>query len=742
MDFAQTNGLSMIGNDDFVTEEQLNGYVTLDTAQTITGDKTLSGTTTITGGITANAVNITPAELGFIGGLTSDAQTQLNGKVSKTGTETIDGDKTFTGTTVVAKTNATTNIQFANIPNYSFIDLCSGGNQDYDVRLSSLNGSATVGLGTFTIEAGSNNLVAYGSGSAGFNKIETTGGSGSYNQLLSHQNYLDATSDNIFRVGGTPRITTSGSLTTLSNTAHTINGVTTFDVNPLSATVPTTANELVNKTYADGKVSKTVADTISAIKTFSVLPESSVVPTTNTQLANKKYVDDTIVAGAFVTLGAPSQTITSDKLFTGRFQVDNALQNEFLVSRNGLGFRVVAGGSAGAPTGINLTTTFGKVTLNSSSGGIELKSTGGGNLIENTTGTNIMTTAATSSASNKIENTGTGGNFITTQSGSNQLFSNTGKNILNANTSSNEIQVNGTPRITTTSSTNTLSNGTNFINSTTGDTTINAPSGFVTDIRLNNISRLRVGDSPILNAASGGTTSLRVNSDDIMVISSTGVVMYKVTNFISYASARINIEIGADTVGTQSFIDFHSNTTNNTDYDARLISASTGSGSNGQSQLTADCVRFVTPQYSVGSSGSNNPLLSFQIHAVKQGTATAASVLFGPCYDFTGNVNETAWYCVPCNVRFMRATLMFDKDTSSTGTMNLDFYRKTSNAGSPGLVHSMGVAYTTNGSTSYSQQFDINTGSALTYNIGELIAVDYSGSPGNEWGIVFHGFQY
>jgi hypothetical protein len=99
MDFAQTNGLSMIGNDDFVTEEQLNGFVTLDTSQNITGNKTLSGTTTITGDITANAVNITPAELGFIGGLTSDAQTQLNGKVGITNDETISGNKTFSGTT-------------------------------------------------------------------------------------------------------------------------------------------------------------------------------------------------------------------------------------------------------------------------------------------------------------------------------------------------------------------------------------------------------------------------------------------------------------------------------------------------------------------------------------------------------------------------------------------------------------------------------------------------------------------
>jgi hypothetical protein len=176
---------------------------------------------------------------------------------------------------------------------------------------------------------------------------------------------------------------------------------------------------------------------------------------------------------------------------------------------------------------------------------------------------------------------------------------------------------------------------------------------------------------------------------------------------------------------------------NGPDFDVRISSSGGSVSVAGQGNLSMECAVMSVPKINIGSVS----LLSFQIHGTKNGTSTAAGVLIGPNYDFT-STNQTLFYCVPCNVQFMRATLMFDTDTSSSGTMNLNFYRKASNTASPGLVHSMGVSYVTNSSVSYSQQFDINTGSALTYNQGEIFSVDYSNSPGNEWGIVFHGFQY
>jgi hypothetical protein len=141
-------------------------------------------------------------------------------KITTTSAETIIRGKTF-----VAYTNANTNIQFENIPNYSYIDLCSGGSSDVDVRLSSTGGSGGLFGGGFSAEAQRNYLVAYGSGSNGWNKLETIGND-SYNQLVSHRNYLDASGDNIFRVAGNTKIQTTSSLNTISNTNNTITAIT------------------------------------------------------------------------------------------------------------------------------------------------------------------------------------------------------------------------------------------------------------------------------------------------------------------------------------------------------------------------------------------------------------------------------------------------------------------------------------------------------------------------------------
>lgn len=449
---------SQLANKKYVDDTIVAGaFVSLAGTQTITGNKTFSGTTTFTGDITANAVNITPTELGYIGGLTSDAQTQITARaldsnvVHKSGTETVNGDKTFTGTTVVAYTNANTNIQFANIPNYTFIDMCSGGNSDYDVRLSSAYaGTSTAARGNFSIEAGRNYLAAYGSGSNGWNKLETTGGSGSYNQLVSHQNYIDAAADNILRIGGTNRLSMNANTTTLTNQYNTLNATIT---NLLSAT----------------------------------------------------------------TTGSQNYLFTS--------------------------------------------------------------------------GTN---------SNNLLEASGTGSyNYL------------------------------------------------------------NAPSNTI-------------------NASSGGTNYIRVSGIDKLVI---------------------------------------------------------------RSDATTAADQMIAPIYKIGTYASSVPLLSFQIHGVKNGANALDYILFGPCYNFT-STDKMYNYQLPCNIEFTRATLMFDTDTTTSGTLDLNFYRTSTNTGTPALVHSQGQAYSTSTARSYSFSFPINTGSPLTYNAGEFISVIYANSPGNEWGIVFHGFQY
>jgi hypothetical protein len=179
----------------------LSGATTISGATTLSGATTaISGTTTITGNIVANALTITPTELGYLDGASSNLQTQITARaldsavVHKTGDETIDGAKIFTGTTAVAQRNSTNNIQFANANiglGYSFIDLCSGGNADYDVRLASGDGTATQGRGNFVIEAG------------------------------TIRNY--SITSNTLEVNGSEKIKTTVNTTTLSNTTTDIN---------------------------------------------------------------------------------------------------------------------------------------------------------------------------------------------------------------------------------------------------------------------------------------------------------------------------------------------------------------------------------------------------------------------------------------------------------------------------------------------------------------------------------------
>ena len=83
------------------------------------------------------------------------------------------------------------------------------------------------------------------------------------------------------------------------NIAQDWTAIQTFNVLPESAIVPTTANQLVNKTYADSLVPSPINAVLidgsqlllTGIKTFTNLPECSAVPTTNAQLVNKLYVD-------------------------------------------------------------------------------------------------------------------------------------------------------------------------------------------------------------------------------------------------------------------------------------------------------------------------------------------------------------------------------------------------------------------------------------------------------------------
>jgi hypothetical protein len=103
-------------------------------------------------------------------------------------------------------------------------------------------------------------------------------------------------------------------------------GIKTFTNLPECSAVPTTANQLVNKTYADGATSGFVTLATSqtlttGVKTFTNLPECSTAATTANQLTNKTYVDG--LAAGYVTL-ATAQTISGNKTFSGLLRQDSA----------------------------------------------------------------------------------------------------------------------------------------------------------------------------------------------------------------------------------------------------------------------------------------------------------------------------------------------------------------------------------------------------------------------------------
>jgi hypothetical protein len=136
---------------------------------------------------------------------------------------------------------------------------------------------------------------------------------------------------------------TNGNFVT-TNTTQTITAQKTFDLLPLCSVVPTTANQLTNKTYVDSAITTgnfvtiDTTQTITAQKTFDLLPLCSVAPSTANQLTNKTYVDSSI--SNFVTTNT-LQTISGQKIFNN---VLNTYAGTFTGSGTGL-------------TGVVLTTT-------------------------------------------------------------------------------------------------------------------------------------------------------------------------------------------------------------------------------------------------------------------------------------------------------------------------------------------------------------------------------------------------
>lgn len=90
---------------------------TLSGTQTITGAKTFSATTTFTGNISANSLTISPTELGYLDGVTSAIQTQLDAKANTSALSSyaLLASPNFTGTVVLPSTTSIGNVSSTEI---------------------------------------------------------------------------------------------------------------------------------------------------------------------------------------------------------------------------------------------------------------------------------------------------------------------------------------------------------------------------------------------------------------------------------------------------------------------------------------------------------------------------------------------------------------------------------------------------------------------------------------------------
>ncbi len=135
---------------------------TLPGNHTLSGNLTLSGAlSTISGNLQANGATITPQQLGYIGSLTSNVQTQLNNKFDLYATShTLPGTYTLTGGGIVANGNSVSTTQLG------YLNTLTSNVQTQLNNKFDLNATAHTLPGTYTLTGGG--IVANG------NSVSTT----------------------------------------------------------------------------------------------------------------------------------------------------------------------------------------------------------------------------------------------------------------------------------------------------------------------------------------------------------------------------------------------------------------------------------------------------------------------------------------------------------------------------------------------------------------------------------------
>ena len=263
----------------------------------IGGNLHIGGTTTFTGNIVANALTITPTELGYIDGATSNIQTQLNARaldnavVKISEAQTITGAKTFTTDLVVnSLTNSSLELRQDtnmarqapevavdyfnsfenNITRYADRDWKNTGGFTIATHVVPTH-KITLGYNDDIQQAYANpDLTVAPTGQAIKFEIAPYNNTSLQETLKLEPDKTTMKSNNIIKY----EQTTTG--TTIANNTIAINGATTFNtVVSAPATSPTLDTHLTSKAYVDLRaldadvVHKGLTETISGDKSFT-----------------------------------------------------------------------------------------------------------------------------------------------------------------------------------------------------------------------------------------------------------------------------------------------------------------------------------------------------------------------------------------------------------------------------------------------------------------------------------------
>lgn len=671
----------MTGGDDFSEiNVLLDGAVYIAGTQTITGDKTFTGSTVMDGGldlngftintntientgsinnladifndgtitnyasglikndgiiennnqlfltvgsiITASSENITPDEVSYLAGASSNLQDQINLKanddevVHLVGTETITGAKTFENNNFTVRT-ATLGDRIA--VNSSTITITPSTTTGITMTPTLYQSDFTAGYSFFT------------------NAVEKLA-------LSATESWLRNATNIFLQIGTTTKQQITATATTLTNTTTSIvSGVLTkLSIN---ATATTLTNDTINLTGSSGF---NISNTTGALRLWS--------PTMS--FGYDTLLNTVCSIMSFESLGGVGIGFNLDGVSFGNFNISDNTTTYVAIDNAGMYLQnaevYVDGGTVirlDSPQNI-LTNTAGTNTIDALTTGTNtIRSVSGANTITSTTGRNTLTTANTTATANLITATGAlGGNTMRTTTGDNNI---TVSGTATSNGGSNVLEVAG-------------GNGGNILRATGAGTSL---GGYNSIVGRNNYYDAQTGGHYIRTGVSP-TDRLSVFSNQV----------------------NINNPVGA--------------------------------------------LRYFT-----GTSGAlTTPLLTFQLAGVKRGTATSGALALQP-QESANTTNVSDYFAVPCRLRFLRWTIMYDNDSGANTNLSFTFTYKVGNAGTEFFYHTETFTTIVSTARANTQTGSINGTTGLDYAVGDIMGLSYSGAPANEFGVVFYAQQ-